>query len=444
MPTEVIMPKVDMDMTHGTFATWHVAEGARVAQGAPLFDIETEKAAMEVEAPVAGRLHHVAAQPGDRIAVGTAIAWLYAEGEEIGPPPGGPEPKLEIAVAQKPAVAALPARDHASPARLPPEPAIPAGPAAVRATPAARAAARAAGLGLEDIPGTGPLGRVQRDDVVGLRDFGTPAKRVVAGAWTPESGALHVTRRPGTGMPILLIHGFAADSQSWAPLERAFGEGPRLIRIDLPGHGRSPRRRVASFQALARMLVETVDEVLGAADRVHLVGHSLGGALALAISDVRPRKVASLTMIAPAGLGPEIDAEVLGGIARASRVESLAPWLRRLTSAPQPISDHDAPAAFRTRPGPDARSFQVDLGDVLFPDGVQSFDLRPALRRLELPAQIIWGRDDHILPLRQAISAGGEVGLFLIEAAGHIPQVERPDRVARIVLRLAAAVEAVV
>ena len=46
MPVEVILPKVDMDMTHGTLAVWHVAPGETVAKGSALFDIETDKASM--------------------------------------------------------------------------------------------------------------------------------------------------------------------------------------------------------------------------------------------------------------------------------------------------------------------------------------------------------------------------------------------------------------
>ena len=61
MPTTVIMPKVDMDMSHGTLSVWHVSEGAFVAKGDPLFDIETDKAAMEVESPASGTLHHIIA-----------------------------------------------------------------------------------------------------------------------------------------------------------------------------------------------------------------------------------------------------------------------------------------------------------------------------------------------------------------------------------------------
>ena len=74
MPTEVIMPKVDMDMDRGKVSVWHVAEGETVEKGAALFDIETDKAAMEVEAPASGKLHHVLAQPGADVPVIVADA----------------------------------------------------------------------------------------------------------------------------------------------------------------------------------------------------------------------------------------------------------------------------------------------------------------------------------------------------------------------------------
>ena len=77
----------------------------------------------------------------------------------------------------------------------------------------------------------------------------------------------------------------------------------------------------------------------------------------------------------------------------------------------------------------------------LFPDGVQSFDLRAALQRLDLPTQILWGRRDHILPAAQSIAAEGEFALHLLSGVGHIPQIECPDRVARIAQRLINAVE---
>lgn len=432
IPVEVILPKVDMDMSHGTLAVWHAAPGDRVEKGAALFDIETDKAAMEVEAPASGTLHHIAAQPGDKVPVGSVVAYIYPEG---------------MAGGQAPQAASVfhPATPEAGSVDPVPALAMAAPPAAaadgLRATPAARAAARQLGIALAEITGTGPRGRVQRDDVAAHLSARTApqAAQAPAAGWAAQGGALHVSQRKGTGIPLLLLHGFTADSQSWAPLEKALGPDRALIRIDLPGHGRSPRRKVQSFADLARMIVEAFDDATRILGRVHLLGHSLGGALAIALADIRPRRVASLSVIAPAGLGPEIDAAALSGITRATRVESLAPWLRRLTATPEGISDDYARAAMQLRADPALRAAQADMADTLFPDGVQPFDLRAALGRVETPTTLIWGRKDHILPHRQALSAEGDFALHLLAHAGHVPQIECPDRVARILSRHLAA-----
>ena len=89
MPIEVIMPKVDMDMASGTVSAWHVEPGSTVAKGDPLFDIETDKAAMEVEAQADGILQHPVAE-GTEVAIGQPVAWLYAEGEAVEDAPTAP------------------------------------------------------------------------------------------------------------------------------------------------------------------------------------------------------------------------------------------------------------------------------------------------------------------------------------------------------------------
>lgn len=156
MATEVILPKVDMDMATGRISRWLVAEGSSVKQGEPLFEIETDKAAMEIEAPASGTLRNVTPQGSD-VPVGNAVAWIYAEGEAVDAAP-------------KPAVAAPAATATGAPASAPAAAASPA-PAAVttgsgiRATPLARRLAREAGLDLASLAGTGPHGRIQRADV---------------------------------------------------------------------------------------------------------------------------------------------------------------------------------------------------------------------------------------------------------------------------------------
>jgi pyruvate dehydrogenase E2 component (dihydrolipoamide acetyltransferase) len=153
MPVEVIMPKVDMDMARGKFALWHVKEGEPVAKGAPLFDIETDKSAMEIDSPAAGRLHYVTAKPGEEIDVGTTIAWIFADGEAV-----GEAQAMQAAPVKAAAIEPLPATEIL----LPASPA-PAGKTA--ATPLARRLARVSGLELASINGTGPRRRVQQADV---------------------------------------------------------------------------------------------------------------------------------------------------------------------------------------------------------------------------------------------------------------------------------------
>ncbi|MEM9973448.1 MAG: acetoin dehydrogenase dihydrolipoyllysine-residue acetyltransferase subunit [Pseudomonadota bacterium] len=416
MPTEVIMPKVDMDMASGTIMAWHVEAGQTVAAGDPLFDIETDKAAMEVEAPGAGILHHLAPE-GTKIAIGEPVAYLYAEGEEVGDPPASlPDPVEQLSEAPQDEA---PQQDVAAPEPAHAE-AAPAG-RDLRATPRARGLARDGGINLAAVQGSGPRGRIQAGDVAAL--LKTPAAPV-------QGGALSITRsKGGTGTPVILLHGFASDAASWAPLEPALKHRP-LIRIDLPGHGRSPNLPVADFAALAAFVRRAFTELDLA--RAHLIGHSLGGALALALADTRPRNVESLTLIAPAGLGPEVDGATLNGITRASRVESLAPWLRRLVRDERIVTEGYARAVMMTRTDPGLRLAQAELAEVLFPDGVQAFDLRAALARVAAPTRVIWGKRDRIIPWRHALEAKGAVALHLFDDVGHLPQIEAAEEIGKL------------
>lgn len=434
MPNEVIMPKVDMDMASGKLATWHVAPGDWVEKGAPLFDIETDKAAMEVEASASGFLHHVIAE-GTDVPIGATVAWLYGKDEAVGEPPNqSAAPAVETPEA-------LPEPAAVAPAAAPV--AAPAGETAgggqgLRATPLARSLAREGGVDLASLSGSGPQGRVQGEDVRKALEAGradVTAEAVLPASALPSSpewqtGPLSITRsKGGTGIPVVLIHGFASDGASWAPLEAYLKHRP-LIRIELPSHGKSPRLRIPDFASLAAELRRALEQT--GEEKVHLIGHSLGGALALALADTRPRQVESLTLIAPAGLGPDINGQVLSGICRAQRPESLAPWLRCLVANPDMITDGYAKAAMAGRKDAALRAAQTALADVLFPDGTQGFDLRAALGRLDVPARIIWGRQDGIIPWQHALRASGQVALHLIEGAGHMPQVEVPDQIGKI------------
>lgn len=435
MPVEVIMPKVDMDMASGKLAVWHVAEGEAVKKGAALFDIETDKAAMEVEAPASGILHHILAAPGVSVPVGSPVAFIYAEGEAIGPAPTAAVAEAEPATAPERPTAAAGATKAAVADEA----------TGTRATPVARRMARQDGIALSALAGSGPKGRIQRSDVeaeIARRRAPAqapasvptgPAAPVFVADWTPQPGDLHVTTRKGNGTPLVLVHGFAADSTGWMALERALPRDLPLVRIDLPSHGRSPLRRLAGFADLAKALVQTFDRITDGP--VHLLGHSLGGGLSLALADIRPRQIKTLSLIAPAGLGPEIDGAALHGIARASTADSLAPWLKRLTARADGISHDFAKAAMLARLDPALRAAQQELAEVLFPDGVQAFDLTAALERVTAPTLMVWGRDDRILPWKQSLAAPGGVALHLMRGVGHVPHIEDPEALAALIGR---------
>lgn len=155
MAVEVILPRVDMDMATGKISKWHHRDGDRVVRGAALFEIETDKAAMEIDSPADGILRHIVVNEGNSAPVGTAVAWIYAEGEAVTAPVATAAP-----VAQAAASLAAPA---AAPAAS--IPAAVTNGEAPRATPLARRLARQAGLTLGAIAGSGPRGRIVAADV---------------------------------------------------------------------------------------------------------------------------------------------------------------------------------------------------------------------------------------------------------------------------------------
>mgnify|MGYP001426149620 CR=1 FL=1 len=173
MPVEVILPKVDMDMATGKIAKWHVKEGDAVKKGALLFEIETDKASMEIDASSDGIIRNITAVEGAIVPVGQAVAFIYQDGETA----------LASIVAQP-----LPPGKSIAPAPRPDaeQPAvIPATSASLRfpATPLARRLAREGGIALENIAGSGPRGRIAAIDVQGALARPTASQHAEPGSF---------------------------------------------------------------------------------------------------------------------------------------------------------------------------------------------------------------------------------------------------------------------
>ncbi|MGH7264668.1 MAG: dihydrolipoamide acetyltransferase family protein [Candidatus Rokuibacteriota bacterium] len=150
------MPKVEMAMETGTIVAWKVAEGQAVTAGDVLFEIETDKATMEVEAPASGTVASISVGAGAAVPVGRVVALIYPPGEEIAAGArrgdGGP-PSAEPSRPDIPAAA-----DRERPQPLPAARKVPA-------TPSARHVANIHAVDLGRVSGSGTGGRVHRADV---------------------------------------------------------------------------------------------------------------------------------------------------------------------------------------------------------------------------------------------------------------------------------------
>jgi len=161
MAVEVVLPKVDMDMETGVIAAWRVAEGDVVRQGDVLFEMETDKALMDVEAPGSGRIRGLAPVDGEPIAVGTPVAWIDVadEGDAVAESVSASSGVPEVAPAARSVAAIAPASPIAADADERTQA------VGIRATPLARATARESGIALEAVAGSGPRGRIGAADV---------------------------------------------------------------------------------------------------------------------------------------------------------------------------------------------------------------------------------------------------------------------------------------
>jgi len=161
---EVIMPKVDMAMTEGTIALWRYRAGEVVRAGEPLFDITTDKADVEVEAPASGTLWDVRAAVGQTVAIGQPVAFILAPGEQ--PPIADDEGRTTKDEGRTTKDEGRTDDHTASPvaSRQPPAASPPF--SKLRATPLARKLCRERGLDLGQIQGSGPSGRIGRQDVL--------------------------------------------------------------------------------------------------------------------------------------------------------------------------------------------------------------------------------------------------------------------------------------
>ncbi len=230
---------------------------------------------------------------------------------------------------------------------------------------------------------------------------------------------------------VLFIHGFGADRSTWMFTLQTVAGLARTVALDLPGHGRSGTDvGTGDLPFLADVVRAFMDKV--GLTRPHLVGHSLGGAVALEIASREPHRVAGLTLAAPAGFGDRINREFTDVFPHLADSESAARTLALLVARPAMISPRmiDDVLAYLARPG--VRAALTTIAETVFPEGRQRYRYEDRIAALGMPIQIVWGRDDHVL--LPWTDGPATIPVHIMPAAGHLAHMEVPQRFNRILM----------
>lgn len=221
------------------------------------------------------------------------------------------------------------------------------------------------------------------------------------------------------GPALLLLHGAAGSHLVWpGPLRRL--AGARVLALDLPGHGRSdpPGRRAIAHYAAA---VAAFIHALGLPDVV-IAGHSMGAAIALTVALESLAALSGLVLLSAAARLRANEALLAGSLAH---FDAAADFIVEYGFATAPTT-----LRRQTRAAILSAGATTTYGDFL---ACHRFDVRAHLAGIPLPALVIAGSEDRLVPARaaDALAAGLPHGrLERLEGAGHFSMLERPDEVA--------------
>ena len=240
---------------------------------------------------------------------------------------------------------------------------------------------------------------------------------------------------PGSGRPLLLVHGFGGAKEDFADHLEALAPGRRVIAPDLRGHGSSAKPEDPAAYSLDIMAADLIGlaDTLGL-DSFDLLGHSMGGMLARRVLFTAPERVRSVVFMdtCPGPLpGYDLQTAELG--AEIARNVGLGE-IKRIMDALAVDDDGPAQRLLATRPGYrefcDAKFEQLSpvMWATMFPAMVGQVDETPRLAGIAVPALVLVGAEDA--PFREpadAIAAAiPGAQLVVIPDAGHAPQFENP------------------
>jgi pyruvate dehydrogenase E2 component (dihydrolipoamide acetyltransferase) len=235
-------------------------------------------------------------------------------------------------------------------------------------------------------------------------------------------------RRGEGAVSAVLIHGFGGDLNSWMFNHESLASSRSVYALDLPGHGSSSKQvGDGTFEGFAKILGGFLDSV--GVSKAHLVGHSMGGAVAAMFALSHPQRCLSLALIAGAGLGPEIDGEYIWGFVSATRRNDLRPQLEKLFADSRLITRQLVDDTLKYKRLDGVELALRTIASQFCPANRQSVSLREQLVELKMPVMVLWGSEDRIIPASQATNLPKHVQTELLPGYGHMVHMEAASRV---------------
>ena len=283
------------------------------------------------------------------------------------------------------------------------------------------------------------------NDVTQIRSFEEPIPPV-------ETIELHGNEvsylRAGEGPPILLLHGIAGSFETWAPLIPALSRHHTVIAPDMLGHGCSAKPRgdysLGAYAAGARDLLLALGH-----ESATVVGHSLGGGVAMQFAYQFPAHTDRLALVSSGGLGEEVNVILRAATLPGSELvlplitkawvtgtgRTIAGWLDAIGLQPSPDVTEVA-RGYASLADPQARAAFIHTARSVIDHRGQRVDARDRLYLADsVPSLIVWGERDRIIPSWHGERAaelmpGSRLELF--ERSGHFPHLDQPTRFARV------------
>jgi pyruvate dehydrogenase E2 component (dihydrolipoamide acetyltransferase) len=404
---DLALPRLGETMDEGRIGQLLKKPGQIFRRGETLLEVESDKTTVEVPALQDGVLVEWLVASDQVVPVESAIARIEIDLENVA------QPKGRIVD---------PAQGGNTPVRpVIPRRALPSGPR-VRASTAARATARKSGTDLGGITGTGRNGRITRADLASLAAPQRSTYRL-----RTENADFFVRDWPAAGVEkgaVLLLHGLFAESQSFTTLGRKLAaNGFRSLALDLPGHGETQ-----SSLTGASAMAEAVNAALPSG-RFHVVGHSFGAVVSTILAAQHRDRAASLTLLAPGGVGDEISGSFLESMLTGQFDEAL-----KFLGEAVPLEAVATLADQINRNRAQLRQIVGGIADA----GRQRRSIVSLLPDLKVPVTAVFMRDDPVIPVAQALNLPSNVSVRFVPGASHLPHWRFPDLIVRVLLEHAA------